>query len=68
MSERIINRHHIIYGEDHQEQEWVVKMYKGEHQCLSRLCWYTRKTISTGLIKSLEFFILRNKDRAKEIK
>lgn len=65
---RIVNRHHLIYSsEDHPEQEWVEKLFKGEHLALSRLIWWTRKSISKGLIRSLEFFILRNKDRAKEI-
>jgi len=69
MSKKIINRHHIIYpSRDHPEQEWVEPMWKGEHACYSRMCWYTRKHISKGLIRTLEFFILRNKDRAEEIK
>ena len=69
MSKRVVNRHHIIYpNEKHPEQEWVEKLYKGEHKCVSNLTWYTRKTISKGLIKALKFFILRNEDRAEEIK
>ena len=67
-AKKVINRHHIIYpSEDHPEQEWIGSMWKGEHLAFSRLCWYTRLKISLGLIRSLEFFILRNKDRAKEI-
>ena len=66
---RIINKHHIIYGsEEHPEQEWVETLYKGEHKCVSNLTWYTRKEVSMGLIRSLEYFILRNRARAKEIK
>lgn len=66
---RIVNKHHVVYpSEKHPEQEWVEPMWKGEHQAFSRLCWYTRKTISKGLIKALKFFILRNEDRAEEIK
>lgn len=65
---RIINRHHIVYGKDqHGEEEWVVPLFKGEHLVLSRLCWYTRKSVSLGLIRSLEYFILRNKDRAIDL-
>ena len=68
-AKKVINRHHCIYpSEDHPEQEWVEKLWKGEHKCVSNLIWYTRKKISLGLIRSLEFFILRNKDRAEEIK
>lgn len=66
---RIVNKHHIVYpSEKHPEQEWIEKLYKGEHKVVSNLVWYTRKTISTGLIKALKFFILRNEDRAVEIK
>jgi len=69
MKKRIVNRHHIVYpSEKHPEQEWKEVLYKGEHKVVSNLVWYTRKTISKGLIRSLEFFILRNKDRAVEIK
>lgn len=61
--------HHIIYGSDgHPEQEWKVPVWAGEHLTYSRMTWYTRKEVSKGLIRSLEFFILRNKDRAVEIK
>lgn len=68
MSKRIINRHHLTYpSEDHPEQEWIEKLYKGEHLCMSKLTWYTRKTISKGLIKALKLFILQNEDRAEEI-
>ena len=69
MSKKIVNRHHIIYpSEKHPEQEWVEPMWKGEHLAYSRLTWYTRKEVSMGLIRSLEYFVLRNRDRAKEIK
>lgn len=69
MSTKIVNRHHVIYPSDkHPEQEWIEPMWKGEHKCVSNLTWYTRKSISMGLIRSLEYFILRNRDRAKEIK
>jgi len=69
MSKKIVNRHHIIYpSEKHPEQEWVEKLFKGEHKCVSNLTWYTRKEVSMGLIRSLEYFILRNRHRAKEIK
>ena len=65
---KIVNRHHNIYpSEDHPEQEWIEVLGKGEHLAYSRLCWYTRKHISKGLIRTLEFFILRNKDRAKDL-
>ena len=68
MGKKITNKHHLIYGsEDHPEQEWTEILGKGEHLAYSRLCWYTRKTISMGLIRSLEFFILRNKSRATEL-
>ena len=55
---RILNRHHLIYGsEEHPEQEWIEVLYKGEHKCISNLAWYTRKTISKGLIRALKLFM-----------
>lgn len=69
MSKRVINKHHLIYLNDkHPEQEWIEVLFKGEHKCVSQLSWYTRKTISKGLIRSLKYFILRNEDRAIELK
>lgn len=65
---RITNRHHVAYGsEEHPEQEWTEVLFKGEHLAISRLIWWTRKSISMGLIRSLEYFVLRNKGRATEL-
>ena len=65
---RIINKHHQIYGSpEHPEQERVVRIYKGEHECLSKMNLYTRKSISRGFIQSLKLFIILNEDRAKEV-
>ena len=65
---RIINKHHIIYpSSDHPEQELVVPVFAGEHEIISKLSWYTRKSVSKGLIKHLKFFILLNEDRAQDL-
>ena len=67
-AKKVVNRHHLVYGsEDHPEQEWIEKLWKGEHKCVSNMTWYTRKNISMGLIRALKFFILRNEARAREI-
>jgi hypothetical protein len=59
---RAVNKHHIRY-----EPEWVVPIYKGEHECLTKLNLYSRKTISMGLITSLLQFIMDNYSRATKL-
>lgn len=59
MSKRVIQNHHINY-----EAPWVVKIFKGEHEILTRLFWYSKKTVSQGLIIALRDFINKNETRA----
>lgn len=59
---RVIQRHHLSY-----DPEIIVRIYKGEHEILSKLNLYTRKSLSKGLIKALKHWIALNEDRAKEI-
>lgn len=62
----IIQRHHIIYGnEEHKQKEEIVKIYKGEHWIITQL--HRRKNISKGLIKDLKVWIALNEDKAKEL-
>ena len=62
----VINVHHLIYTEK-EGQEVTVRVRKGEHLCLTRLDWYTRKTVSKGLIKALKVYVALNEDRAEEV-
>ena len=66
---RVTNLHHLVYpSPEHPEQEWTERIYKGEHLCLTRMDWYTRKTVSKGFLTCLEVFIARNRNRATELK
>ena len=65
---RIIQRHHAIYSSpEHPEQEWMLPLFKGEHECASKINLYTRKSVSRGFLKWLLFFVLRNEDRAIDL-
>ena len=65
---RIIQRHHAIYSSpEHPEQEWMLPIFKGEHECASKINLYTRKSVSRGFLKWLLFFVLRNEDRAIDL-
>jgi hypothetical protein len=66
---RVTQRHHIVYGcPDHPEQEKIVRIYKGEHEILSKMNLYTRKSVSRGFLAALAIFIVMNSDRAEDIK
>ena len=69
MKKRIVNKHHIVYpSPDHPEQEKVVKVFKGEHEILTKINLYTRKEVSVGFLSALSIFVALNSDRAVEIK
>ena len=63
---RVKQKHHLIY-DNKDGQEWVETVYKGEHQICTKMQWYCKKNVSKGFIRWLEFFIVRNKDRAEEL-
>jgi len=65
---RVIQHHHAIYSSpEHPEQEWMLPIFKGEHECASKINLYTRKSVSRGFLKWLLFFVLRNEDRAIDL-
>ena len=65
---RVIQRHHQIYASvDHPEQERIVRVFKGEHEILSKMQRYTRKRVSRGFLSSLALFIVLNYDRAEDL-
>jgi hypothetical protein len=59
---RVMQNHHISY-----DPEIVVRIYKGEHELLTKLNLYSKKTLSKGFIKSLKVWIALNEDRAKDL-
>jgi len=59
---RSIQRHHVRY-----EPEWTVAIYKGEHECLTKLHLYSKKSLSQGLITALLQFVQDNYQRATEL-
>ena len=64
---KVIQNHHLIYeNKEHKQEEVVEPVFKGEHEILSKMAWYTRKKVSKGFIKSLKLFILLNEDRAED--
>lgn len=65
---RVVQGHHIIYASpEHPEQEWKLPIFKGEHECATKMQLYTRKSISRGFITWLKYFIVRNEDRAIDL-
>jgi len=56
---RIVNVHHVSY-----DPEVTVKMFKGEHRCVTLMERYSRRTVSRGFIKCLKVFAALNEDRA----
>ena len=62
MSKRAIQEHHISYN-----PEVKVTVFKGEHKILGELTWYSRKSLSTGLITALKQWIKKNESRAVDL-
>ncbi len=54
--------HHISY-----DPEVKVRIYKGEHELLSKINWYERNSISKGFIRALQAWIALNQHRAEEL-
>jgi len=68
MKKRVTQRHHQIYSSpDHPEQEKIVRVFKGEHECLTKMHRYSRRRVSRGFLSSLALFIVLNADRAEEL-
>lgn len=62
MRKRAIQQHHISY-----DPEFTVTIYKGEHMLLTKMQWYSKKTVSQGFITALKIFIAENEHRAKPL-
>jgi len=59
---RAIQRHHVSY-----DPEIVETIYRGEHELLSKLAWYERKTVSAGFVRCLKNWVVFNERRAEEL-
>jgi len=57
---RATQNHHISY----ENPEWIVPIYKGEHEIATKMNLYSRKTVSQGFIVLMLDFIGKNFDRA----
>jgi len=62
LSKRAIQEHHISYN-----PEVKVVVYKGEHKILGELTWFSRKSLSKGLIVALKQWIKENEARAVDL-
>ena len=61
-----ISGHHIRYKE-RDGYDWVVYVTRGEHFCLSRLAWYTKKRVGKGVLTALAQFVADNIGRAIDL-
>jgi len=59
---RVLQRHHISY-----DPEIIATIYKGEHEILTKINMYTKKSLSRGFIRCLKTFIAIHEDRATEL-
>ena len=59
---RVTQRHHVSY-----DPEWIVRIFKGEHELIGKMYLYSRKTVSKGFLTCLEVFIAKNRNRATEL-
>ena len=65
-SKKGVSGHHIRYKEK-DGYDWVVYVTKGEHFCLSRLNWYTKKRVGKGVLIALSQFVADNIGRATDL-
>lgn len=59
---RVTQRHHVSYN-----PEWIVRIYKGEHELIGKMHLYSRKTVSKGFLTCLKVFIAKSENRALEL-
>ena len=59
---RAKQRHHVSY-----EPEVTVKIFAGEHQIVTLMERYSKRTVSKGFIRCLKVFIALNEDGAMEL-
>jgi hypothetical protein len=59
---RPVHKHHFSY-----DPEIIIKVYAGEHQILTLINRYSKRTVSRGFIRNLKAWIALNEYRAEEI-
>jgi len=59
---RKINRHHISY-----DPEITVDIFSGEHQIITLMERYSKRTVSKGFIECLEHFIDTHMDEVVDL-
>ena len=59
---RVKQNHHLAY-----QPEIVGKLWKGEHEILSKINLYTRKNVSLWFVQCLKVWIALNENRATEL-
>jgi hypothetical protein len=59
---RTIQEHHITYS-----PEKTVKVFKGEHELITKMNRYSKRTVSKGFLRCLRLFIKENRDRAVKL-
>ena len=59
---RTINRHHISY-----DPEITVDIFAGEHELITKMERYSKRTVSTGFLRCLRRFIKENKHKAVKL-
>ena len=62
MAPRATQVHHIKY-----EPEETVKIFQGEHEILTKIQWYNKKSVSKGFLRALRLYIKESKDKAVEL-
>jgi len=59
---RTVQKHHVSY-----DPEETVSVFRGEHQILTLIDRYERKTVSRGFIEALKRWIRQNESRAVDL-
>ena len=59
---RVVNRHHISY-----DPEITANIFSGEHQIMTLMERYSKRTVSTGFLRCLRRFIKENKHKAVKL-
>lgn len=60
-----IQWHHIIYGVDKKQPEWVVPIYQGEHYIISQI--QRRKHFSLGFVAALRHMLTQIDYKAEDL-
>ena len=59
---RVVNKHHINY-----DPEITVNIFSGEHECITKMERYSKRTVSKGFLRCLRRFIKEHKYKAVKL-